>query len=300
MTRLELAMGDEGVGMRFGARFNAPVGRPPGLDRLLLSIMVQHFEEILPIEPVMVSAKPYHLFMEHDRRAQELRRLLAGIDRSQKLADLAPFTQARIEGTYAHLLELAGVGDRRWDASCRVLAVLRAISADLERAFHASTGATAREADASSPEGVAGESESPEDLLGDLGYESDGDGEVRGGGPDPTRHTPGMSIMESHIRACVDQDMAYELLRILTGTRGASAKLDILHNKIFVAWADRLESLSAEVLVSQRQEHIPGGELDRRFLAAIRNAASRAAVQAASSLFSEETMEYWGDKFQSE
>ena len=107
-----------------------------------------------------------------------------------------------------------------------------------------------------------------------------------------------MSIMESHIRACVDQDMAYELLRILTGTRGASAKLDILHNKIFVAWADRLESLSAEVLVSQRQEHIPGGELDRRFLAAIRNAASRAAVEAASSLFSEETMEYWGDKFQ--
>jgi hypothetical protein len=297
-SRLESGIRSGAVCMRFEGRFTADVARVPGLDKLLLSIVVQHLEEILPVRRVTLSADPEDLFLEHKRCAQELRDMLVGmaLRKSQKLAELPPCDAAVIEGRFAQLVQLVGVNHRGSAAAHRILKVLRIIQDDLRRAADGADArrAAVRRAEAHASEDAADETADPEDLMGDFGYESaDGEHDGAVGGAGSARDGRSSTIMEAHIRALVDQDMAYELLRILTGKRGASAPLSDLHEKIFKAWAERLLPLSEQELETQRRDFVPGGELDHRYRKALETAAAASVLEDLEGELGEEEFGFW-------
>ena len=85
--------------------------------------------------------------------------------------------------------------------------------------------------------------------------------------------------MEAHIRSYVDREMAFELLKKLRGYRGKSCKLDVLHQQVIQAWSERLSASSDEEHSQMLNGHVPGAELDRRYIAALENAAYEGMLQ---------------------
>ena len=85
--------------------------------------------------------------------------------------------------------------------------------------------------------------------------------------------------MEAHIRSYVDREMAFELLRKLRGYRGKSCKLDVLHQQVIQAWSERLSASCDEEHSQMLNGHVPGAELDRRYIAALENAAYEGMLQ---------------------
>ena len=84
-----------------------------------------------------------------------------------------------------------------------------------------------------------------------------------------------------------------ELLRILTGKRGASAPLSDLHEKIFKAWAERLLPLSEQELETQRRDFVPGGELDHRYRKALETEAAASVLEDLEGELGEEEFGFW-------
>lgn len=302
------------VCMRFEVRFNEVASRMPDFCKLALPVIVEYIESILPIKSVYVSANADVLLTEFKCKrllfAADMQQLFAEghVDEHTRLKDLEPHLQVELEGRWAELLRLVFVHDEQLSAAIKAYELLKRVRAALEAAAAAAArardeqlarreAAARRRADASAAaaadaaaaqsypwvgRGNGGEQQEP--VLGDGGAESDADGgdSESDGGDSATGDGGGFSVMEAHIRAYVDREMAFELLRLLTGSRGKSCKLDKLHQKVIDAWAERLSVIGDAEHSQMLHDHVPGAELDRRYAAAMEKAAYESAMSGMS------------------
>ena len=198
------------------------------------------------------------------------------------------------------------VHDYRLKADVKSYKLLLDIRAALERAAAAREAAAAAarraNAEAAAAEAEAAEcypwlfgdaTETPQEVGNHHGAESDESGDEGDGGMEVddgvSVGTGQASLMEEYIRAHVDREMAFELLRKLTGSRGKSCKIAVLHQKVIDAWADRLSLLNESDVTALREQHTPGAELDRRFQLEL----ARAALRSAEAGMSEEELIGW-------